>query len=158
MKGRKVLRTALPWLILVGGSGAIAGCGGSSTNGPKAPEPSAAQIERSEEVAQKGQEAAELNKERELLSTIEAKKQEEVAEAKAKKIEAEATKKAKKKEAAATKKAKQKEKAAEANAKKIEETAKAEAKKLKEASSSATGIEETQTKSGSGQQSLSEGQ
>src|ERR1035441_4780029 len=64
---RRVLATVLPLLI----AGLLAGCGGGSASGGSGASggQSAEAIERSEEDEQKKQEAAELVKDREMLSS-----------------------------------------------------------------------------------------
>jgi hypothetical protein len=133
VKGRRALRTLLPCAVALISTGSLAGCGGDTASSSKEAQPSAAQIEHSEEVAEKQAEAQELAKDRELLTSVEAGSQEEAAETKAKKIEAAAKARAKKKEEQAAKRAKEKEKAAEANAKKREEAYEAQAKQKLEA-------------------------
>jgi hypothetical protein len=106
----------------------LAGCSGSGTPTTGA-EPSGEAIERSEEDEQKKREAAELVKDREVLSSVEGKQQEEAAEVNARRKEAAAEAKAKKRLEAAEKAAKAKEKAAEALLRKSQAEAKALAEK-----------------------------
>ncbi len=120
----------MPCLVVIVLPGVMAGCGAAKAK--KGSEPSAAEVEHSEELAQHKQEAAETTSDQELLVRIEAKKREEAAEENAQRTEALAAARAKKKEQAAVREAKHKEKLAEANAKKREEASKAAAKKVKE--------------------------
>jgi hypothetical protein len=100
-------------------SGVLAGCSGTakkSTTGEFSPQA----VEKEEVAAIKGEESAEYQKDRELLSVLEAKKREEAAEASARHTLATANAKAKRRELAAEKAAKRREKeASEASAKKV---------------------------------------
>ncbi len=130
MLGRRISRAMRSCLIAACIGGTIVGCGSSNQSGAGGHvEPSAEGVERSEEAEQKKAEAAEIVKDRELLSTVEGKKREETAEANAKHKEAVAAAKAKKREQAAEKAVKKKEAEAAARIKKAEETAKANTKK-----------------------------
>ena len=110
------------WLTGAGlAAGALSGCGSSrTTSSVAAPSPQAIEREeRSEEsLGLKGEESAEAQKQRELLSVIEAKKTEEEAAAKARRTLAAANAKAKRREKAAELAAKKKEKEAAEKAKK----------------------------------------
>lgn len=109
-------------------AGLLSGCA-SASKGTTA-EPSAEAIEREERTeeanALKGEESAETQKEREMLSVLEAKKREEAGEEVAKRTEAKATAKAKRRELAAERAAKVREAAAESTAREREATAKAQ--------------------------------
>jgi hypothetical protein len=140
---RTAIRVILPCTLALVCAGAAAGCGGSSASGSSnltEPTGEAAVEQRNEEAAHKKEETEETNKNRELLSEVEAKKREESAEEKAKTAEATAEARAKKREHAAAAEAKKKVAAAEANAKKREEAVKAEVKKKEEASKKSTEV------------------
>lgn len=143
MIGLRVLRAALLCSIAIGTTGAIAGCGGTAPK--KGSEPTGAEVERSEEVAQHKAEAAETTEDQELLQRIENKKREEAAEENAQRTEALATARAKQREQAAAKKAKHKEQVAEANVKKREAALEAAAKK-KQAEAKAKKVKEEEQK------------
>ena len=78
-------------------------------------------VEHDEEIEEKKKEAVEANEDREVLSGIESKEQEEAASANAHKVEELAEAKAKKKLDAAAKEAHKREKAAEERIKKLEQ-------------------------------------
>jgi hypothetical protein len=100
----------------------LGGCGGAGRTEKEA-KLSGSELEPGERSAQgeeSKREAAELAKNRELLSLLEAKRREEAAEANAKRLEAQANKRAKKREAAAAKKAAERVRTAQENIKKQE--------------------------------------
>jgi hypothetical protein len=133
LSGRRALATAFPWLIATSVFLALAGCGRSgerSEQGAAAPTGKSSEFkEEGEPVEEKGQEAARINRDRELLSLVEAKKREEAAEANAKHKEAQAAARAKQRERAALKKTKER----EAKVKQQEATLAAKAKRQREA-------------------------
>jgi hypothetical protein len=139
---RKAIRIVLPCTIALACAGVVVGCGSSSTSGSPNAEQSgeAAAAQRAEEAVHKREEAEETNKNRELLSQVEATKREESAEQAAKKAEASAEARAKKRERTAAAEAKKKLHAAEAKAKTNEEATKADLKRKEEASKKSTQV------------------
>ncbi len=114
---------ALPPIALMAVSMALAGCGGGGRAAEKEPKLSGNELEageRSSQGEESKREAAELAKNRELLSLLESKRREEAAEVNAKRLEALANKRAKKREAAAAKKAAERVRVAQENIKKQE--------------------------------------
>jgi hypothetical protein len=133
LRGRRARAKAVPWLIATVAFLALAGCGASSERGEKgAAVPAGKSSEFKEEgepVEEKGQEAARISKDKELLTLVEAKGREEAAEANAKRKEAAAAARVKKRERVAAKKVKER----EAKIKTQEATLAAQAKRQREA-------------------------
>src|SRR5271155_282730 len=101
MNPRPALRALILGATTIGMSCALMGCGaGASASATKGLENGEA-VARAEEAEQKKEEQAELTKDREVLSEVEANRREEVAEQTAKKKEAAASARAKAREAAA---------------------------------------------------------
>src|ERR1700693_4529128 len=78
---RAAVRAALAFLVAIGIAGPLSGCGETSSKNPSSEASGQSEEGNQAGAAEKQEEAAEVNKNRELLSLLESKKREEAAEA-----------------------------------------------------------------------------